>query len=333
MTAETFGRMEEVAEWVAKAQDVVAQPSEPAVAVGPQCYEPFECGFCAYCSPPAPPTEFPLEWLPNLSARKRDLFAEQGIDDMSGAPDPLLSERQRRVKECTLERTVFFDASGAAGDLAGYGFPVYFLDFETVYFAVPIWKGTRPYQQVVFQFSVHVVPEAGGEEHKEFLDLSGNDPSEPLAIALIEAAEGVGPIFAYNAGLKKRGYGNSPNGCRSFPLPCTRCTHGSSISCRLRGLAIIIRVSKEAGASKTCCPPLPRIFATTASVVCRMAAWRWRHFSRRWLQRPAQNGKSRSNASFWSIATWILLPWFEFGKFLEANLFVADSCGRVLSET
>lgn len=203
MTAETFGRTEEVAEWVANAQDVIAQPTEPAVAVGPQCYQPFECGFCAYCSPPAPPTEFPLEWLPNLSARKRDLFAEQGIDDMSGAPDALLSERQHRVKECTLERTVFFDASGAADDLAGYGFPVYFLDFETVYFAVPIWKGTRPYQQVVFQFSMHVVSEAGEEEHKKFLDLSGSDPSEPLAIALIEASEGVGPIFAYNAGFEK----------------------------------------------------------------------------------------------------------------------------------
>jgi hypothetical protein len=48
-----------------------------------------------------------------------------------------------------------------------------FWDFETISFAVPIWKGTRPYQQLTFQFSVHRLSEDGELAHRDFLDLSG----------------------------------------------------------------------------------------------------------------------------------------------------------------
>ncbi len=55
-----------------------------------------------------------------------------------------------------------------------------FLDFETAMFAVPIWKGTRPYQQIPFQFSLHVLNESGLLEHAGFLDLTGAADFFPL---------------------------------------------------------------------------------------------------------------------------------------------------------
>jgi hypothetical protein len=205
LTAETFARSEEVKGWIADAQKIVAQPAEPEIAVGDQCSVPFECGFCNYCSSgnpqPAQP-EYPIEWLPNLHYTKRDLLAEQGVDDLRHVPDDLLSERQALVKEHTLANTVFFDASGAAADLAPYGFPAYFLDFETIQFAVPIWKGTCPYQIIPFQFSLHTLTESGQLAHTAFLDLSGNDPSERLAKALITACGKTGPVFVYSAGFE-----------------------------------------------------------------------------------------------------------------------------------
>lgn len=76
------------------------------------------------------------------------------------------------------------------------------MDFETIMFAVPIWEGTRPYQQIPFQFSVHRMEQLGELEHHEFLDLSGNDPSEPFAHALIAACGRQGLIFVYNAGFE-----------------------------------------------------------------------------------------------------------------------------------
>jgi hypothetical protein len=77
------------------------------------------------------------------------------------------------------------------------------MDFETIQFPVPIWKGTRPYQQIPFQFSVHRLSQTGTLEQQGFLDLSGEDPSLAFAEALITACGEHGPIFVYNAGFEK----------------------------------------------------------------------------------------------------------------------------------
>ncbi|MET0983742.1 MAG: DUF2779 domain-containing protein, partial [Telluria sp.] len=66
----------------------------------------------------------------------------------------------------------------------------------------PIWAGTRPFQMIPFQFSVHRLDEAGKLEHRDFLDLSGDDPSRRFAEALVDACQGQGPVFVYNAGFE-----------------------------------------------------------------------------------------------------------------------------------
>ena len=88
-------------------------------------------------------------------------------------------------------------------------FPHVFLISRLSNFAVPIWKGTRPYQQIPFQFSCHALSPTGELSHSEFLDLSGDDPSEPFAEALIAACAQVGPVFVYNAGFEARPYNGS----------------------------------------------------------------------------------------------------------------------------
>jgi hypothetical protein len=202
-TAEAFARAEEVQGWIAQAQSVVAEASEPAADTGDHCGTPFECGFYDYCSRNDPKPEYPVYWLPRFSSSKQQELASQGVYDLAAVPDDLLNDIQRRVKDHTLADSVFFDASGAAADLAPYGYPAYFLDFETIQFAVPIWKGTRPYQQITFQFSLHTLDESGHLDQTAFLDLSGSDPSEPFAQALIAACGTHGPVFVYNAGFEK----------------------------------------------------------------------------------------------------------------------------------
>lgn len=201
LTAEAFSRTEEVKAWIAQAQLVSASPAEPAIEIGAHCDTPFACGFYDYCSRNEPKPEYPVYWLPYIGAKAVTL-AEQGVIDLKNVPDDLLNARQQRVKAHTLTNTVFFDAVGAAADLAAYSLPAYFLDFETIQFAVPIWKGTRPYQQNTFQFSLHTLSASGRLDHMEFLDLSGNDPSEPFAQALIAACGGQGPVFVYSAGFE-----------------------------------------------------------------------------------------------------------------------------------
>jgi hypothetical protein len=202
MTNEVLSRFDEVQEWIAGAQGVAALEEEPVIDTGPQCFTPFTCGFCDYCNRDKVSPEYPLDSLPRLHYRKREHLEAEGYEDMRDVPDELLNEIQQRVKQCSISGQAFFDAAGAATDLAPFGFPAYFLDFETVNFAVPIWKGTRPYQQIPFQFSLHRVEESGTVVHSAFLDLTGADPSRNFAQSLIEQCGDEGPVFVYNAAFE-----------------------------------------------------------------------------------------------------------------------------------
>jgi hypothetical protein len=204
LTQETLSRSSEVMEWISGAQLVAGLKEEPKVPTGPHCTTPFTCGFCDYCNRDKVWTEYPLVSLPRLHYRKREQFETEGYEDIRDVPDEYLNTVQNRVKQCSVSGEAFFDAEGASVDLAPYGFPAYFLDFETVNFPVPIWKGTRPYQQIPFQFSVHRIDEDGSIQHAALLDLTGDDPSESFAQALIDQCGENGPVFVYNAGFENR---------------------------------------------------------------------------------------------------------------------------------
>lgn len=203
LTEEAFGRAEEVRDWIAGAQGVARKRKEPVKETGSHCGQPYACGFLAHCQAQEPEVQYPVHWLPRLQARAlKTLIEEEGVSDLRHVPDSLLNDRQLRVKQHTLSNKVFFDAPGAAADIAAHKLPAYFLDFETIQFAVPIWQGTRPYQQIPFQFSVHRLARTGRLEQQSFLDLSGQDPSRGFAQALIAQCGKLGPVFVYNAGFE-----------------------------------------------------------------------------------------------------------------------------------
>jgi predicted RecB family nuclease len=204
LTEETVDRHEEVRQWLTLAHEIANQPEEPAIETGDHCHKPFTCGFCDYCNRDKIWPEYPLSSLPGIRQARRVAIEETGVDDLREAPDELLSAIQKRVKECSMTGEPYFNAEGAAAELAAYGDPGYFLDFETISFAVPRWEGTRPYQQLPFQFSLHIVHGDGCMEHQGFLDLSAADPSQACAVELIRLCGNKGPVFAYNAGFESR---------------------------------------------------------------------------------------------------------------------------------
>jgi hypothetical protein len=91
---------------------------------------------------------------------------------------------------------------GARQVLQALSFPRYYLDFETIGPAVPIWVGTRPYAVIPVQWSCHIdVGNGDGSleslRHEEFLDLSGEAPMRALAEKLIECLGDSGPVLMY----------------------------------------------------------------------------------------------------------------------------------------
>jgi hypothetical protein len=63
---------------------------------------------------------------------------------------------------------------------------------------VPVWAGTRPYQQLPFQWSCHVEDSRGHLTHHEFLNTSGAPPMRPFAVSLLETLGRDGPILIYS---------------------------------------------------------------------------------------------------------------------------------------
>lgn len=203
ITETVAARAPEVLQWITEAQEVLASPEPPLVAMGKHCKTPHECGFQHICKADQSQAEFPLEWL--AGKLHKDIQLQKQLKpalDMRDVDDALLNRDQQRIKAVTVSGQPYFDQSAAAAELVKHSFPLYFLDFETVQFAVPRWAGTKPYQQIPFQFSLHRLNSSSSWEHSEFLDLSGNDPSRYFAEKLIESCANEGAIFVYNASFE-----------------------------------------------------------------------------------------------------------------------------------
>ena len=89
------------------------------------------------------------------------------------------------------------DLAGIKGELDSLKYPLYFLDYETSPRAIPLYHGYKPYQHVVFQYSLHILKAKDAElEHKECLILDG-DPSERMVESLRKDIGDTGTVISW----------------------------------------------------------------------------------------------------------------------------------------
>ena len=198
VTDEAESLQEQVPQWVLDLHKVLAGPV-PEIAMGPQCSDPFECEFRQYCGRGLhPQPEYPVTLLPNATGVVAKLL-EKGYQDLRDVPESELSSaRHKWIWRITRSGTPGLEPQ-AAKVLRELEHPRFYLDFETVQFAVPIWAGTRPYEQLPFQWSCHIETEGGETVHKEFLDSSGVSPLRAFAESLIATLGECGAIVVYGA--------------------------------------------------------------------------------------------------------------------------------------
>lgn len=222
LTAATEPLLDQVPRWVREAERIL-QGNEPAIAMGEQCRTPFDCPFQAHCAAQAgPQPKYPVTLLPNTKGKKlaAQLLAE-GFDDLRSVPPERIEDPElAMIARVTREGAPLLEPQ-AAKSLNRLGWPRAYLDFETIGFAVPQWPGTRPYQQLPFQWSCQIEDGPPGEgpskegpseegpseegqvREAAFLDLSGADPRRACAEALARELPAAGPVIVYNAGFER----------------------------------------------------------------------------------------------------------------------------------
>jgi predicted RecB family nuclease len=176
---------------------VLSMPKPPDIAPGKHCMSPVTCEFFDRCNPPLPDDH--IGYLPRLHASAEEELEEMGVESIHDVPDDFpLSERQRLA--CTSVQTGepwFNPELGVA--LESLRYPLYFMDFESVNPAVPRFPGMRPYDQLPFQWSVHVLRQPGAQhEHYEFLATDASDPRREFIESLCNALGESGNIVVYS---------------------------------------------------------------------------------------------------------------------------------------
>ena len=112
------------------------------------------------------------------------------------------SERQwiQIEKSNTKDHTPYILRDELKAEMDSWKYPLHMIDFETSTVAIPFYKGMKPYEQVAFQFSHHLIHEDGSvTHHSEFIHFEkGKFPNFEFIRALKASLGEKGTIFRYS---------------------------------------------------------------------------------------------------------------------------------------
>ncbi len=129
---------------------------------------------------------------------------EEYIGEIKTNSDGKLSRTERQLlqvrKAVDKDTTPYINTDGLREEFKSFVYPLHFIDFETSMVAIPFNIGRRPYEQLAFQFSHHVLNQDLTIEHKgQYLcEKKGMFPNfEFLRKLKAELEQDKGSVFRY----------------------------------------------------------------------------------------------------------------------------------------
>lgn len=180
----------------------LSNDNEPNIDIGTHCNAPYSCDAIDYCWKHIP--KYSIFDISRLQSKKKFELYKNGILEFSQIKDiNSFSVSQQIQIQSELENKTIINKEAIKEFVNTLTYPIYHLDFETFQQAIPEFKGLSPYQQIPFQYSLHIEHKDGTLEHKEFLSLDGIDPREQIALKLVEDIPTNVTVLAYNMGFEK----------------------------------------------------------------------------------------------------------------------------------
>jgi predicted RecB family nuclease len=177
---------------------VLEMEEPPPIEPAHHCSNPYDCEFKKFCT-----SDKPVDWifyLPGLTRIEYQKLIGLGIQRIRDIPagHPMSDHRGLDREAIQSGRAVCTGELGEA--LSGFGPPAFYLDFETMNPAIPLYEGTHPYDVIPFQWSLHRVDSDGSVSHRGFLADGRSDPRRELSETLIEALRGSeDPVIVYSS--------------------------------------------------------------------------------------------------------------------------------------
>lgn len=166
--------------------------------VDEHCYSPKTCPCKDLCHKDLP--EYSIYDLPYGNAKKYQSLLDMGINSLSDIKsDFKLSERQKWLVQSIYLQKPIIQHKKIKEELGKLEYPLYFLDYETFGTALPIHDHYKPYQNITFQYSLHVVENPDDEgQHYEFLAADEGEPSKGLCDSLLSHIGSEGTIIVWH---------------------------------------------------------------------------------------------------------------------------------------
>jgi len=179
--------------------EIMSWDDMPDIKISPDCDSPYECPLKVICWKFLPKKNSVFALVRGKS-KAFDLVA-QGIYDISNIPiETKLTDKQYVQVECHKNGKVHIDRGAVKDFLEELKYPLYFLDFETIGPALPVYDSSKPFEQIPFQFSLHILKDKDAiPEHHAYLAEGTSDPRPVVLKKLKELLGDSGSIVAYNA--------------------------------------------------------------------------------------------------------------------------------------
>lgn len=149
--------------------------------------------------------DYSVHSIARINRKKLAELVDRNILDIQAVPaDFELSDNQRRQVDTAQSGNVYINSKGVSEFLKTLQYPLAFLDYETYPSAIPKFDGYRPYQQIPFQFSLHVIETPESDcVHYDFIYTEQECPDEHFAAALQQHLPKSGSVIVWNQMFEK----------------------------------------------------------------------------------------------------------------------------------